>query len=159
MKITEFLQGRNVKRQAVTRYINRHEDFFAGHIQKVSKEIDLDMVAVRELEKVYPLEKPITVLDGIPHEVFEKVQAELIATQQKNSELMAKLLDATEQISMAKATQVLLEDKTKRIDALETLSEAQKQSLREKDEQIHSLQEKLEIERSKGWLKKLFGKK
>lgn len=111
------------------------------------------------MEKVYPLEKPITVFDGIPHEVFEKVQAELIATQQKNSELMVKLLDATEQISMAKATQVLLEDKTKRIDALETLSEAQKQSLREKDEQIHSLQEKLEIERSKGWLKKLFGKK
>lgn len=62
---------------------------------------------------------------------------------------MTKLLDASEQISMAKATQVLLEDKTKRIDALETLSEAQRQSLMEKDEQIHSLQEKLEIERSK----------
>ena len=149
MKITEFLQGRSVKRQAVTRYINRHEEIFAGHIQKGSKEIDLDVVAVRELEKVSPLEKPITILDGITHEAFEKVQAELIATQQKNSELMTKLLDALEQISMAKATQVLLEDKTKRIDALKTLSEAQRQSLMEKDEQIHSLQEKLEIERSK----------
>lgn len=31
MKISEFLQGRSVARQAVTRYINRHDEIFKNH--------------------------------------------------------------------------------------------------------------------------------
>ena len=34
MKISEFLQGRSVARQAVTRYINRHDEIFKLHVIK-----------------------------------------------------------------------------------------------------------------------------
>ena len=57
MKVTEFLQGRDVERQAVTRYINRHEDLFKGHTQKVGKEIELDAFAVEQLAEVYGIDE------------------------------------------------------------------------------------------------------
>lgn len=72
MKITEFLQGRNVERQAVTRYINRHDEMFKNHVKKDGKELDLDMVAIEALEKIYPLEMPVNVIDGRSKGVFHK---------------------------------------------------------------------------------------
>ena len=46
MKVTDFLKGRDVERQAVTRYINRHEEIFKEHTKKIGKEIELDADAV-----------------------------------------------------------------------------------------------------------------
>lgn len=151
MKVTEFLRGRDVERQAVTRYINRHEEIFKGHIQKVGKEIELDADAVAELEKVYPYPKPITIIDGVPQEDFIRVQNELIASQQRTNELQSRLLDAQEMLATARATEMLLEDKTKRIAELEAKEEA-------KEQEIRALQEALATERSKTWVQKLFKK-
>ena len=103
MKVTDFLKGREVERQAVTRYINRHEEIFKGHTEKVGKEIELDSVAVEELEKVYPLPKPVTLINGVPHEEFIRVQNELIMAQKVVGELQNRLLEAQEQIATAKA--------------------------------------------------------
>lgn len=144
LKVTDFLKGREVERQAVTRYINRHEEIFKGHTEKVGKEIELDSVAVEELEKVYPLPKPVTLINGVPHEEFIRVQNELIANQKLVSELQNRLLEAQEQIATAKATELLLEDKKQRISDLEAKTE--------------SLQEELNAERSKSWIQKLLGK-
>ena len=151
MKVTDFLKGREVERQAVTRYINRHEEIFKGHIEKVGKEIELDSVAVEELEKVYPLPKPVTLINGVPHEDFIKVQNELIMTQKVVGELQNRLLEAQEQIATAKATELLLEDKSQRISDLEVKAEADKN-------EIKALQEALAMERSKSWWDKLRGK-
>lgn len=74
MKISEFLQGRSVARQAVTRYINRHDEIFINHVKKDGKELDLDMVAIEALEKIYPLKMPVNVIDGVPKESFIKIQ-------------------------------------------------------------------------------------
>lgn len=84
MKISEFLQGRSVERQAVTRYINRHDEIFKSHVKKVGKELDLDMVAIEALEKAYPLDMPVNVINGVPKESFIKIQNELIMSQKKN---------------------------------------------------------------------------
>lgn len=151
MKVTDFLKGRDVERQAVTRYINRHEEIFKGHTQRVGKEIELDMVAVEELEKVYPFPKPVTIVDGVPQEEFIRVQNELIISQQRTNELQNRLLDAQEKIATARATELLLEDKTKRIEELEAKEEA-------KEQEIRALQEELAKERSKTWVQKLFRK-
>lgn len=118
MKITEFLQGRNVARQAVTRYINRHEEIFKNHVKKDGKELDLDMMAVEALEKVYPLEMPVNVIDGVPMESFVKIQNELIMSQKKVESLQVQLLDVQKQIATAKAQELLLEDKTNQISEL-----------------------------------------
>lgn len=152
MRVTDFLQGRDVERQSVTRYINRHEDVFKGHTKKVGKEIELDSIAVEKLEKVYPYPKPVTIINGVPQEEFIRVQNELIASQQRTSELQSRLLEAQEQIVIAKATELLLEDKKQRISELEAKAEADK-------DEIKVLREALEIERSKSWWDKLRGKR
>lgn len=151
MKVTDFLKGRDVERQAVTRYINRHEEIFKGHTEKVGKEVELDSVAVEELEKVYPYPKPVTIINGVPQEEFIRVQNELIISQQRTSELQNRLLEAQERIATARATEMLLEDKTKRIAELEARDEA-------KEQEIRALQEALATERSKTWVQKLFKK-
>ena len=118
MKISEFLQGRSVERQAVTRYINRHDEIFKNHVKKVGKELDLDMVAIEALEKAYPLDMPVNIINGVPKESFIKIQNELIMSQKKIESLQGQLLDVQEQIAAAKAQELLLEDKTNQVSEL-----------------------------------------
>lgn len=150
MKITEFLQGRNVERQAVTRYINRHDQIFKNHVKKDGKELDLDMVAIEALEKIYPLEMPVNVIDGVPKESFIKIQNELIASQKKIEGLQGQLLDVQEQIAVAKAQELLLEDRTNQVSEL-------KEQIDLKNNEIESLKEQLSEEKSKGFFAKIFG--
>ena len=152
MKISEFLQGRSVARQAVTRYINRHDEIFKNHVKKDGKELDLDMVAIEALEKIYPLEMPVNVIDGVPMESFVKIQNELIASQKKIEGLQGQLLDVQEQIVTAKAQQFLLEDKTNQISEL-------KEQIGLKNDEIENLKAQLSEEKSKGFFAKIFGRK
>lgn len=152
MKISEFLQGRNVERQAVTRYINRHDEMFKNHVKKDGKELDLDMVAIEALEKIYPLEMPVNVIDGVPKESFIKVQNELIASQKKIEGLQGQLLDVQEQIAVAKAQELLLEDRTNQVSEL-------KEQIGLKNDEIENLKAQLSEEKSKGFFAKIFGRK
>ena len=162
MKVTEFLQGRDVERQAVTRYINRHEDLFKGHTQKVGKEIELDAFAVEQLAEVYPLIKPVTVINGVPQEEYIKVQKELIDSKSQVSALQGRILEMQNLVAIAEAKELLLEDRTQRLEEMTAREEAKEQELRElreeKDREIRELREALEQERSKTWVQKLFWK-
>lgn len=151
MKISEFLQGRSVARQAVTRYINRHDEIFKNHVKKDGKELDLDIVAIEALEKVYPLEMPVNVINGVPKESFIKIQNELIISQKKIESLQGQLLDVQEQIAAAKAQELLLEDKTNQVSEL-------KKQIDLKNDEIENLM-KLSEEKSKGFFAKIFGRK
>lgn len=158
MKISEFLQGRSVARQAVTRYINRHDEIFKNHVKKDGKELDLDIVAIEALEKVYPLEMPVNVINGVPKESFIKIQNELIVSQKKIESLQGQLLDVQEQIATAKAQELLLEDKTNQV------SELKKQIDLKNDEienliKIRARNPADSEEKSKGFFAKIFGRK
>lgn len=152
LKISEFLQGRSVERQAVTRYINRHDEIFKNHVKKVGKELDLDMVAIEALEKAYPLDMPVNVINGVPKESFIKIQNELIVSQKKIESLQGQLLDVQEQIATAKAQELLLEDKTNQVSEL-------KKQIDLKNDEIENLKEQLSEEKSKGFFAKIFGRK
>ena len=152
MKISEFLQGRSVARQAVTRYINRHDEMFKNHVKKDGKELDLDMVAIEALEKIYPLKMPVNVIGGVPKEFFIKIQNELIASQKKIEGLQGQLLDVQKQIAVAKAQELLLEDKTNQISEL-------KEQIGLKNDEIENLKAQLSEEKSKGFFAKIFGRK
>lgn len=152
MKISEFLQGRSVARQAVTRYINRHDEIFKNHVKKAGKELDLDMVAIEALEKIYPLEMPVNVINGVPMESFVKIQNELIISQKKVEGLQGQLLDVQEQIATAKAQELLLEDKTNQVSEL-------KEQIGLKNDEIENLKAQLSEEKSKGFFAKIFGRK
>jgi cyanate lyase len=152
LKISEFLQGRSVERQAVTRYINRHDEIFKSHVKKVGKELDLDMVAIEALEKAYPLDMPVNVINGVPKESFIKIQNELIMSQKKIESLQGQLLDVQGQIATAKAQELLLEDKTNQVSEL-------KKQIDLKNDEIENLKEQLSEEKSKGFFAKIFGRK
>ena len=152
MKISEFLQGRSVERQAVTRYINRHDEIFKSHVKKVGKELDLDMVAIEALEKAYPLDMPVNVINGVPKESFIKIQNELIMSKKKIESLQGQLLDVQGQIATAKAQELLLEDKTNQVSEL-------KKQIDLKNDEIENLKEQLSEEKSKGFFAKIFGRK
>ena len=147
MKISEFLQGRSVARQAVTRYINRHDEIFKNHVKKDGKELDLDMVAIEALEKAYPLEMPVNVINGVPKESFIKIQNELIMSQKKVESLQGQLLDVQEQMAAAKAQELLLEDKTNQVSEL-------KKQIDLKNDEIENLRNSFRKKNQKDFLQK-----
>lgn len=76
MKISEFVIGRDVEKQAVYRYINRHEELLSK-CSKEGKELEMPMEVVKELEKQYPLQKPITIINGLEPEKERELREEL----------------------------------------------------------------------------------
>lgn len=151
MKITEFLQGRDVERQAVTRYISRHDEIFNGHVTREGKELDLDNYAVSVLKEVYPPLKPVTIIKGVSHEEYERVMKELIKAQKEKDEIQNRLLETAEQIASANATKMLLEDKAAQIEKMEKEQAELKANL-------EKMQEQLNAEKAKTWLDKLLKK-
>jgi predicted RNase H-like nuclease (RuvC/YqgF family) len=117
----------------------------------VGKELELDAVAVKELEKAYPLPKPVQVVNGVPKDEFIRVQKELINSKDIINELRSRLMEAQEQISEAKANAILLEDKKQLVEELE-------KRIDRKDEEINKLHEDLATEKSKTWFQKLLGR-
>jgi predicted transcriptional regulator len=158
LKITEFLEGRDTERQAVTRYISRHNEIFNGHIDKVGKELELDAVAVKELEKAYPLPKPVQVVNGVPKDEFIRVQTELINSKDIINELRSRLMEAQEQISEAKANAILLEDKKQLVAELEKRIDRKDEEINKLHDDLNMLHEDLATEKSKTWFQKLLGR-
>lgn len=159
MRVTEFLVGRDVERQAVTKYISRHEELFEGHTKKVGKEIDLDEVAVEELEKVYPLAKPMTIVTGVPHEEYIKIQNELINAQKIVCDLQSRLAECQSATAAAQAAEMLLEAKSQQLSDLEEKSQELQGENKTLQEENKRLLVELERERSKTWFQKLFRKR
>ena len=132
MTITEFASTRNVQMQTISVYIRRHKEKFKGHIKQNGKTRELDEVALKLLEEQYPLPKPVTIIEGVPREEYEKALKELANTQKKVIEMQ----EAYQEIMIASNTNnLLLESKTK---------------------ELEQLKEELEKERSKSWIDKLF---
>lgn len=146
------MRGRNVERQALTRYINRHSDLFAGHIVKNGKEIELDEKAIEILNDVYPLIKPVEVVDGIPQDAHIKVLNELNAVRKEKEALLSKLIEAQSQIAIANATQLLLEDKSKQLDEVK----ADRDELQNK---LSNAEAEIEQYRNASLFQRLFGLK
>ena len=151
LKTSDFLNGRDVERQALTRYINRHPELLENHTKKMGKEIELDDEAVAILDKIYPLIQPVELINGVPQEVHSKIQNELIQAQKDNAELMKALLQAHEQLSVANTEKLLLEEKTKQYDEL-------KDNNKQLADELAITKQELEHERNKGFFAKLFGK-
>lgn len=120
------------------------DEIFKSHVKKVGKELDLDMVAIEALEKAYPLDMPVNVINGVPKESFIKIQNELIMSQKKIESLQGQLLDVQGQIATAKAQELLLEDKTNQVSEL-------KKQIDLKNDEIENLKEQLSEEKSKGF--------
>lgn len=152
MKVTEFLKGRRVERQAVTRYINRHNDFFESHIKKVGKEIDLDDEAVEELDLIYPLEKPVEIVTDV--ETMKKLQVamETIVKLQGQLNVMDK------QIAESQATQLLLESAENQLSETKTKLEQKEELLDQTRSELEATKLELEKLKNRSFFQRLLNK-
>lgn len=172
MKIGDFLQGRLVERQAVTRYIERHSEEFEGHISKIGREIVLDDVAIQILDKQYPPPKPVEVINGVDPKAYEKLDKEcqewhkkytaaleeMIPLKAENERLIAekesqiKLIQMKNELDKQEAVQKAVQSKE---DELILKHQAEERKLKEEFEQ----KLKTEQERKLTFKERFFGKK
>lgn len=111
--------------------------------KKTGKKLDLDDEAVAILSKIYPLPEPINVVHGVPHEQYEQLQNVLISQQQENSMLKDKLMQANEFIAVAKGNQLLLDERTKRVEELQDESKVKSEQLQNAQLEIEKLKSEL----------------
>ena len=115
MNITEFAESRNVKSTTVYQYIQRHKETFKDHTKKIGNTAELDDEALGILDKVYPLPKPVQVIEGIPEaehlrEIAEK-DKEIQALQQKIIDMQRDYMEIKEQIGIQEGKLYLLDAK------------------------------------------------
>lgn len=152
MTVTEFLEGRTVERQAVTRYIERHSEEFQGHTSKKGREIELDEVAVGILEKKYPLQSLVEVIED------KESRQKLIKAQEYIIQLQEKINEQSLAIAKAESIQLLLEDKQHQLEMAEQRENEWKENQKRTEEELNRVREELEKERNKSWFAKLIGK-
>lgn len=121
MNISDFARERNIEPQAVTRYINRHPEI-KKHTSKVGRSVDLHPEALQILEEVYPLPKPVQIIQGVDPEEYNRVQRELELLHQKYESSLEKIallqserVEDQRKIAQMDAQRLLLEDKEKQL--------------------------------------------
>lgn len=154
MNITEFAESRNQQPQTISRYMSRHSEF-EGHTTKNGKMVELDEEALKMLDEVYPLPKPIQIINGIPEEEHLKALADKDEKIQKLQEAFIELQNKYSQLAIEngelQGQRLLLEDKKEQLRAKDDELKAE----RSKSEELTL---KLEIELKKSWWDKLRGK-
>ena len=165
MKISEFIQGRNVNYDTVRRYINRNPEMFKGHVGRANK-IELDDIAVQLLEEKYPAPVPVQVIQDT------SARDELLELHKKYAVAMEKITALTEQNSqllVVQSKQKYLEEENRNLSAeldegvryaeyLENELEKRKGAYEFLQRQLKTVEFNLEVEKKKTWWDKLRGR-
>ena len=186
MTISEFAKSHNVESGAVRMYLLRHKEEFGNHVDNTKKMVELDETAVKMLEEQYPLPKPVTIINGIPEEEHRKLLEEYNEALKQIARLQATAAEQAQKIASAEAKQLLLEEKERQLESQARLLSNVREELKESratadalhqrkyetdlenvelqgkteqlQEELERLRNELNQEKSKGLLKKLFGK-
>lgn len=135
MNITAFAESRGVKTTTVYQYIQRHKETFRDHTTKEGNTTILDDQALDILDRVYPLPKPVQVIEGIPEaehlRMISEKDKEIQALQQKIIEIQRDYTQAKEQIGIQQGKIMLLESKNEENQAIKTeLEEIRQENIR-----------------------------
>nr|CDL67053.1 unnamed protein product [uncultured bacterium] len=144
LKISEFIDGRNVTYDTVRRYIKRNPELFKGHTGK-SNCITLDEVAIKLLNEKYPLLQPVEVIED------SELMKKLLGLQEKYIQLVHERYDAELKIMALEHKESLLISTEKKKSELE-------EQLKAAQEKIETLENDLQSEKSKTWWDKLRGR-
>lgn len=147
MTITEFAKSRNIEPQAVSRYLNRHEEL-KKQCQKEGKNLLLTDDVLRVLDEKYPIPKPTIIMNGVPEEEHRDALEKLLRAQELIIQLQNELTDQKLLQSENEAQKLLLEDRERRAE----------EDAKEAKEKVAELTAELEKERQKTWWQKLTGK-
>lgn len=147
MTITEFAKSRNIEPQAVSRYLNRHEEL-KKQCQKEGKNLLLTDDVLQVLDKKYPIPKPTIIMNGVPEEEHRDALDKLLKAQELIIQLQNELTDQKLLQAENEAQKLLLEDRERRAE----------EDAKEAKEKVAELMAELEKEKAKTWWQKLTGK-
>ena len=165
MNLTEFAESRNVKINAISNYMSRHAEKFAGHTKKVGKSIELDEVALSILDEKYPLPRPVQIMNGVDPEEHKVVQDKLAAAQDFIIKLQNKMMEDQKLLAQAEAQKQLLEDKEEQLNAAkvegekkDTEIDEQKKKIEEQNRQLEELKNENERLKNRSLFERIFNK-
>ena len=147
MIITEFAKSRNIEPQAVSRYLNRHEEL-KKQCRKEGKNLLLTDDVLRVLDEKYPIPKPTIIMNGVPEEEHRDALEKLLKAQELIIQLQNELTDQKLLQAENEAQKLLLEDRERRAE----------EDAKEAKEKVAELMAELEKEKAKTWWQKLTGK-
>lgn len=147
MTITEFAKSRNIEPQAVSRYLNRHEEL-KKQCRKEGKNLLLTDDVLRVLDEKYPIPKPTIIMNGVPEEEHRDALEKLLKAQELIIQLQNELTDQKLLQAENEAQKLLLEDRERRAE----------EDAKEAKEKVAELMAELEKEKAKTWWQKLTGK-
>lgn len=164
MNISEFARSRGIEPQTVRHYVNDHEDI-KKHTKKVGKTVELSDEAIELLDKIYPLPRPIQLLNGVDPEEHKAVVDKLSSAQEyiiKLHETVEQLKDKVNEneklIAQAEAQKILLEDKNSQLEAARAEGEkkdTENDYLKKANEDLRAELERL---KNRSFLDRLFNK-
>lgn len=158
MNLTEFAESRNVKINAISNYMSRHAEKFAGHTKKVGKSIELDEVAMSILDEKYPLPRPVQIMNGVDPEEHKAVQDKLTAAQDFIIKLQDKMMEDQKLLAQAEAQKQLLEDKEAQLNAAKVEGEKKDTEIDSLKKANEDLRAELERLKNRSFLDRLFNK-
>ena len=148
MNISEFARSRGAEPQTVRHYINSHPDIKI-HTRKTGKETELTDEAIELLDKVYPLPRPVQLMNGIDPEEHKAALDKLAKTQEYIIQLQEKMMEDQKLIAQAEAQKILLEDKETQLEAARSEGEKKDHQLEDDKKKIDEQTNKKEIKPEK----------
>lgn len=110
--VVDFAEIRGEKPDTVSAYIRRNASEFEGHLGKEKNRMTLDEVAVEILDKVYPLPKPVEVIeDKESRQALILIQQKYIQLQMEMQALKDEMAEDKIALADSKAQLLLLEKK------------------------------------------------
>lgn len=143
MLLTEFAEGRNEKPDTIRKYISRHKKEFEGHTELSGTKMEIDVVAMEILDKVYPLPKPIEIIEDT------ESRRKLVQAQELIIQMQQQMMDMQEKVAIAEATRALLEDKERQLEDVQKEKAELKAEIARKDDLISEERNRFEDERQK----------
>ena len=154
MNLSQFAEGHGIKINALSNYISRHPEI-QEHIKKEGKNTELLPEAVRLLEAVYPIPKPVQVVQGVPREEHDLLQKKYDAVMEKLARIQEERIEEHKKYALLEASQSLLEVKTEELDKTkkvllytENMLKESEDELKRTDNAAKYLQQRLDEEKS-----------
>lgn len=139
MLIIEFAESRNEKPDTIRKYISRHKDEFEGHTSFSGTKMEIDDVAYEMLEKVYPMPKPIQIVEDT------ESRRKLVQAQELIIRMQMQMMEMQEKVALAEASRALLEDRENQISEMQAEKKELKEQLADKEKKIEDERAKNEI--------------
>lgn len=130
MLIIEFAESRNEKPDTIRKYISRHKDEFKGHTTLSGSKMEIDDVAYDLLEKVYPMPKPIQIVEDT------EARKKLMQAQELIIRMQMQMMEMQEKVALADANKALLEDREHQISEMQAEKKELKEQLADKEKKI-----------------------